>query len=174
MGSASRPSSCGPFSVCYPLPMNLAYLHPMFVHFPVALSLVGTGLLGWGTLRRQPPTVRAGLVVLCLAAVLSVPTYITGEVARSVMEDQAQFMRAPALLDRHEDLGLYSMAALIALGILSGIALIKREYEGQSLWTIAVLALAVAVLVAVTAFYGGRLVFEEGIGVSRAATAGRR
>ena len=151
--------------------MNLAYLHPMFVHFPVALSLVGTGLLGWGTLRRQPLTVRAGLIVLCLAAVLSIPTYITGEVARSVMEDQAQFMRAPALLDRHEDLGLYSMAALIALGILSGIALIKREYEGQSLWTIAVLALAVAVLVAVTAFYGGRLVFEEGIGVSHVASA---
>lgn len=145
--------------------MNLEYLHPIFVHFPVALTLAGTALLLWGALKKAPRVTRGGLMVLVLAGVLAVPTYITGQVARSVLEDSAGFAHAEAVADRHEDLGLYSLGLLISLGVLSALALRRDEPEEDPRWGLAALALAASLLLVATAFYGGRLVFEHGVGV---------
>ena len=144
--------------------MNLEYLHPLFVHFPVALTLVGTALLAYGALRDKAEVVRAGLLVLMVAGAMVIPTYVTGQVARAVLEDSAAYERDLPLLDTHEDLGLASLALLVSLGIVAGLALGKWK-EGAKPWGLLLLALAACALIALTAFYGGRLVFEHGIGV---------
>jgi uncharacterized membrane protein len=150
--------------------MELEYLHPMLVHFPIALTLAGTGLLAWGLVKNRPEMTRAALVVFLLDGALALPTYLTGQVARAVMEDAGSFARALPLLDRHENLGLTSAAALTALALLSGIALWKRrETEARRPWGLLAFALACCALVALTAFQGGRLVFKEGVGVRVAA-----
>lgn len=158
--------------------MDLAHLHPLFVHFPISLSLVGTGLLGWGLFKKKPVITRAGLVVLLLGGIFAVPTYITGEVAREVLADSPEYARAEPMLDHHEDLGLTSLAAFTAIGVLAGIALAKgaAESEKDKPWGLFVLALATTVIVAVTAWYGGMLVFEKGVGVRAppAQTASQR
>jgi len=151
--------------------MNLEYFHPLFVHFPVALTLTGAILLLYGTARRQRNTLRAGLLVLIVAGAMVIPTYITGQVARAVLEDSPAFERDLPTLDTHEDLGLASLAVLIALGIVAGLTLAKWDPEAGH-WGLVALALAAGVLIAVTAFYGGRLVFEQGIGVRVEASRG--
>ncbi len=154
--------------------MNLEYFHPLFVHFPVALTLTGTGLLIYGALKERAEVLRAGLILLVLAGAMAVPTYITGQVARSVLEDSSAFNRGLPMLDTHEDLGLTSLAVLVSLGILAGIGLVKGTGKGTP-WGLILMALAASVLIAVTAFYGGRLVFEHGIGVvEQGAGAGSR
>jgi uncharacterized membrane protein len=145
--------------------MALEYLHPMLVHFPIALTLAGTGILAWGTLRAHGGAVRSALVVLCLAGALSIPTYITGQVARSVLEDAGAFDRDSALVDHHEDLGLYSMAVLVSLGLLAGLSFRKGATIPERPWFLLALALAASVFIVVTAWQGGRLVFDQGIGV---------
>ena len=147
--------------------MDLAHLHPLFVHFPISLSLVGTGLLGWGLFGKKPGITRAGLIVLLLGGIFAVPTYVTGEVAREVLADSPEYARAEPMLDHHEDLGLTSLAAFTAVGVLAGIALAKgaAESEKEKPWGLFVLALATAIIVAVTAWYGGMLVFDKGVGV---------
>jgi len=147
--------------------MDLAHLHPLFVHFPISLSLVGTGLLGWGLIKKKSPIANAGLIVLVLGGIFAVPTYITGEVAREVLADSPEYARAEPMLDHHEDLGLTSLAAFIAVGVLAGIALARgtADSEKDKPWGLFVLALATAVIVAVTAWYGGMLVFQKGVGV---------
>lgn len=156
--------------------MNLEYFHPIFVHFPVALTLCGTGLLAFGVLRGHAGVRRAGLLVLVLGGVLVIPTYITGQVARAVLEDAPAFERDLPLLDTHEDMGLASLGLLLALGIVAGIALAKEgtavEDEKAKPWAMLALALAACALIVLTAFYGGRLVFEHGIGVRIERDAG--
>ncbi len=153
--------------------MNLEYFHPVFVHFPVALTLTGTALLAYGAALGRRNALKAGLLVLLIGGVLVIPTYITGQVARAVLEDSPAFERDLPLLDTHEDLGLASLAVLIALGILAGLALAREAKTGADggpeartqPWALLALALAAALLIGATAFYGGRLVFEQGIGV---------
>ena len=147
--------------------MDLAHLHPAFVHFPISLSIVATSFLGWGLWKKSAFAVRAGLVLLCTAGVLAVPAYITGQVARAVLEDSPLFAVAGLLADRHEDLGLASLAALIALGAMSGVLLWKDPEGKERPWGLWALALASTLLVCATAWVGGRLVFELGVGVSR-------
>src|SRR5512140_891771 len=144
--------------------MNLEYFHPLFVHFPVALTLTGTALLAYGVSRRHRTVLRSGLVVLLLSGAMVIPTYITGQIARAVLEDSPAFERDLPTLDAHEDLGLASLAVLVALGIVAGLTLNKWDSEDRH-WGLLLLALAASALIAVTALYGGRLVFEKGIGV---------
>ena len=157
--------------------MNLEYFHPIFVHFPVALTLCGTALLAYGGLRGHADARRAGLMVLVLGGLLVIPTYITGQVARAVLEDSSAFERDLPLLDTHEDMGLASLGVLLALGIVAGIALAKegtaKDDQKPKPWALLALALAACALIALTAFYGGRLVFEHGIGVRAERDAGR-
>jgi len=145
--------------------MQLEYLHPMLVHFPVALTLAGTGVLAWGTLRGNVHAVKSAFLILVLAGALAVPTYITGQVARAVLEDSGTFDRDPVLADRHEDMGLYTMAVLVSLGVFSGLAFRKGAQFHARPWPHLVLALAACAMVVATAWLGGRLVFEQGVGV---------
>ena len=109
--------------------MNLEYFHPLFVHFPVALTLTGAVLLLYGTVRRHKNTLKAGLLVLVIGGAMVIPTYITGQVARAVLEDSSAFERDLPTLDTHEDLGLASLAVLVALGIVAGLTLGKWDPE---------------------------------------------
>ncbi|MEW5764404.1 MAG: DUF2231 domain-containing protein [Acidobacteriota bacterium] len=145
--------------------MAIELLHPAFVHFPISLSAVGAGLLLYGRIRGREEAWRFGLAALLMGSALSVPAYLTGQVARAVMEDSERFLRAEAAADLHEDLGLLTLGALVALGILSGLELAKKRTVRSGPWGLPFLALAAAVLVAVTAMQGGRLVFEYGVGV---------
>ncbi|MEW6758303.1 MAG: DUF2231 domain-containing protein [Acidobacteriota bacterium] len=151
--------------------MAIELLHPAFVHFPVSLCAVGAGFLLYGRVRGREEVWRCGLASLLVGSALSVPAYLTGQVARAVMEDSERFLRAEAAADLHEDLGLLSLGAFVALGILSGLELAKKRTARSGPWVLPLLAMAAALLVAATAYQGGRLVFEYGVGVRAAAPA---
>lgn len=151
--------------------MAIEHLHPAFVHFPVSLCAVGAGLLLYGRIRDREEAWRCGLAALLIGSALSVPAYLTGQVARAVMEDSERFLRAEAAADLHEDMGLLTLGAFVALGILSGLELARKRATRSGSWWLPLLATAAALLVAATAYQGGRLVFEHGVGVRAAAIA---
>lgn len=144
--------------------MDLSHLHPLFVQFPVSLSLTGASLLAAGLGLRRREWIRCGLGVLFLAALSSVPAYLTGQVARAVLEETKSLERAAPAADLHEDLGLAVLALSIALAVLGGLKLHREETERP--WGLLVLAGLLAFLAALAAFYGGRLVFLYGVGVA--------
>lgn len=144
--------------------MDLAHLHPILVHFPVSLSLTGTGLLGAGLFARREGWIRSGLLVLFLGGLSAVPAYLTGQVARAVLEEASGFERAAAAAEVHEDLGLLTLALLVASSILAGMEL-RRGTTGRP-WAVLLLGLAASAAVALTAWHGGRLVFLFGLGTA--------
>ncbi|MGC8763802.1 MAG: DUF2231 domain-containing protein [Acidobacteriota bacterium] len=144
--------------------MDLSHLHPLFVHFPVSLSVTGTALLGAGLAARREEWTRCGLRILLLGGLSAVPAYATGQVARAVLEETSGFERAAEAADLHEDLGLLALALSTALAALAGLQLRRREAPRP----LGLLALGVlwAAVVALAAWQGGRLVFLYGLGTA--------
>ena len=144
---------------------EIPILHPLVVHFPIALIFAGAAaVVGWAVVPR-PFWYRVGALGLSAGAVASLIAYVTGEAAEDAAEDVPIVDR---YVDLHEDLGLYtlavSVAATIGLVLVQPAILFGEDHAGKTpapvlRWAVAVLALAAAVLVAWTSHIGGIMVW---------------
>lgn len=134
-------------------------VHPALLHFSVAFLIVGGLVEALGILRKKPEAERFGAILFLAGVGSLVPTVASGFLAANSVDLPSG---AASVLDRHEALGL------VLLGVSMALALWKAWGRG----TIAApqrTAFAVALLVAVgltvlTAFFGGALVYGEGVG----------
>lgn len=149
-------------------------LHPVVVHFPVALAilvpLVGAAvLLAWW--RGWLPSKTWALVVGLQAAlaVSAVVAMNTGE--RD--EDRVEKVVAEASIEAHEDAGkLFTIAGFGVLALAAAPLLLKRESLKQALAGATLVGtLAVAGLGYNVGHKGGRLVYAEGAGAAYAPSA---
>jgi len=155
-------------------------LHPLIVHFPIALLLVAPLFVAIGGLLevRAPGRGRAYLVAaLVLLALGTAATFVaveTGEAAGK-LTDRTEALSA--VLERHESLAETTRLVFSALtAILAAILLVPRAFRRELppaataglLGAFIVSYSAGAVLLANTAHNGGRLVHELG---ARAAMA---
>ena len=62
--------------------MTLAHVHLLLNHFPTIGMIVGMGLLFTGLAGKNNELKRAGMVIFLGLALLTIPTYITGNTAR--------------------------------------------------------------------------------------------
>lgn len=96
--------------------MDSAHLHLMLNHFPLFALVIGVPIVLYGTIRNSQAMVNTGLIIFFTAAVVAVPTYLTGEPAEDIVENLPGV--SEAFIETHED------AAKIALGfaVVTGIA----------------------------------------------------
>lgn len=138
-------------------------LHPMIVHFPIALLLSAVALDVFGFLLKRPPLTQAGFYLLCLGCIGAIAAYLSGQLAK----------RSVALTPGARTLvGLHESAALAVVG-LSGLLILIRFWNVRGLQGAAVsLYFAGAVLlvaaVSITGWYGGEVVYHHGAGVQTA------
>jgi len=134
-------------------------LHFVLVHFPVALSAVAALAALLGIVFRGAFFRNAVTFTLILAALLSIPTYLTGGEA-----EEAKGKMAESLLEaveRHETLGTVTMYALLGVAALHLISLgFSRSVPLR--WVALVAVLAVAGLVGYTAYLGGEVSVGRG------------
>ena len=139
-------------------------IHPLFVHFPVALSM--TALLfevlyvvfrnGENSARGNNFKIVAAALVI-LTAIAAVVTATTGLIAGSTVPHPDI---AHPLMDTHK-------AIEIAGTLLSILAALSILFTKDRLkWIRSLLVLATAVTISYGASYGGRLVFTYGIGTA--------
>ncbi|MDZ8119707.1 DUF2231 domain-containing protein [Pontiella agarivorans] len=142
--------------------LDLTHIHPMIVHFPIALLLVGfmSDLIGLVT--RRAFFNHCGFYLLILGTVGVVAAYLSGEYAGDGMPEAGAMGQA---LELHES------AAELTLWLVSGTALVRiaavllKKYKGV-VKAVALLLFLVGVLsVARTGYYGGELVFKHAAGV---------
>jgi uncharacterized membrane protein len=144
---------------------EIPLLHPLVVHFPIAMILVGAAAVVVWAVIPQVFWYRVGALALAGGAVSSLAAYLTGEAA----EDAAQDVPiVDEFVHLHEDLGLYTLAmtvvALVVLVLAHPSALFGGEENTRSpstliRWGVGVLALAAAFLVALTSHVGGIMVW---------------
>ena len=146
-------------------------LHPLIIHFPIALLLVAPILVLLGILLRKQSRglLIAALVVMALGTIATYFAVATGEAAGELAE------RTPgvaAVLERHEELAQTTRAIFTALTIgfaaILFVPSILKKGLGRKSTAVVNLAFLVlyaggAILLANVAHQGGRLVHEYGV-----------
>ena len=142
---------------------SFGHLHPILIHFPLALLLTGWALdliQVW----TKAPQVRSALQSasrwnLLIGGAALVPALITGWAAYQTVAHDAPSHAAMTL---HRNLALATVAVFVVIGVL---AWLRRETEWINRWPFRIgFLLAVALLLA-TGFRGGLLVYTYGLGV---------
>lgn len=133
-------------------------LHPMLVHFPIALLFASAALDALGFLLRRPSLTRAGFFTLALGTAGAGVAALTGP-------DHAQGDAAvQSLLTSHQSFALITVALAVAL-MLVRFAAVGGLSGGPAL---AYLGATVLLLVSLslTGYFGGELTYHQGIGVT--------
>ena len=152
--------------------MNLApewapNIHPLLVHFPIALlcAAAAVDVLGWA-FRRNRLLRQAATLLYVLGTGGAIAAYVTGRAASQTIWLPGM---AQAVLRQHWD---WALRTVWFFGIVS---LVRLVFLGPSrrdpgLWTVAIFALAGLVgvgLLIETGDRGGQLVFQYGVGTNR-------
>jgi len=148
--------------------IDVVHIHPMLVHFPIVLYLLAVGLqflvlLRHGDLGANSCLADSALGALLLAAAAAAVAAFFGDIAL----DHAVELGFPlSPLQTHASLGIVTMSLMLLLGVVH---LAARWFNwnlakgrGWGLW---VIALAGVVLLIVTAYHGGDLVYRIGVNV---------
>lgn len=151
----------------------LEQFHPMFVHFPIVLIL-GLALFDLVLLARRveigaesgAANLSTGLAVL--GGLSAIVAFIFGDMAFDVAVQAGQSVEQ---LDLHQELGTMTAIAVAIWGAVRGLGRWRRvTLMVRRMALVAAVECGLALLVVATAYFGGRLVYDLGIGVS--ATAG--
>ena len=154
-----------------PLPSWQA-VHPLIIHFPIALLLVAPLFIVIGLLRRPDCSFQFMLVALILMALGTVGTFVAASSGEAAGELAEKIPQAKAVLEHHRDLAETTEIAFSALTLIfASILFVPRVFKGQpTRATSTLLPLIFLVFYATgiitlanTAHQGGRLVHELGV-----------
>jgi uncharacterized membrane protein len=156
-------------------------LHPLVVHFPIALLLVAPIFLIIGIARREQgrPWLLAAFLLTVLGTVAAWVAVSTGEAAGELAERTPEINAA---IERHQPLGelvrtLFTVITLLFAAILFGPGLLRRKLAPRVNLAALILFLGIfgvgALAVVHTGHEGGRLVHEFGVKSIVAPTKGR-
>lgn len=135
---------------------SLDHLHPMLVHFPIALVIFGffADLL-FLKFKNEIWLSKTGSFLLILGTIASVITLLSGAFFTSEMSGAAGEIK-----EKHELLAWATVICLVATSAFR-LFLIVRKKESGSLRLVAFALYGMAVIfVSLTGFYGGTLVYN--------------
>jgi uncharacterized membrane protein len=141
--------------------LTTAHLHPLTVHFPIAIIAVGfLADLAGIFIRKEQCLSRMGFWLEILGMVSAIVAFGTGYYLTSPMEGEAGQVR-----DRHELFATITLVTII-LATLFRIVINYQNKEGSSMKYVSLGLFFLAFLfVSVTGFLGGTLVIEYMIGL---------
>ncbi len=143
-------------------------VHPIVVHFPIALFITGLVVDVLGHLAERETLKKMGLVLVVLGALGALAAMLTGLSVEETVE--AGLSEAgEAVLDNHAQLGQLTAYLLLGVAVLR-ILLATTWVKWPAVFgaTLAVYLIAGVVglgLLTVTGYRGGQLVYEHGAGV---------
>jgi uncharacterized membrane protein len=136
-------------------------LHPILVHFPIALLFTSVALDLTGYLLVQTSLTRAGFYLLLLGVAGAVVSAIAGP------DHATGSAAADTLLILHQNFALLTVALGVSL-------LLVRFFAADGIggpWALLYLAVSLVMLgmLALTGYYGGELTYHQGAGVVTSA-----
>jgi uncharacterized membrane protein len=136
---------------------DTSHLHPMIVHFPVALAVVGLffEVIFYRKGNEKPV---CGEYILYLAALSAIVALLTGLFFTSSLSGEALVMK-----DKHQ---LSAILSTVFLFLTSMIYLYRRISKTEKLKEAGIVLYFVSfVLISITGFLGGNLVYSYMIGL---------
>jgi uncharacterized membrane protein len=142
--------------------VNAAYIHLTLNHFPPMVAISATLILIVGALWRSHPFIRAGFVLLVFAAVMTVPTFLSGDGAADIVKNMPGVNRQA--ISPHDQSANVTVTIMVIVGIVALACLWIYRRRDLSTWSIAliiVLALIASAATTYTAMLGGRIHHPE-------------
>lgn len=140
-----------------------AGLHPLIVHFPIALIFCVLLLEFWAIARRRPADPQMQAVLLCFCLLATVAAFISGYQANDLAN--AAFIIADEQIAPHHAFGRL-LLFIIPLTLAFQLAAAHAKHGRRGFfWAYIISLLLTACLVAYTALLGSELVYRYGAGV---------
>ncbi|MEO6357178.1 MAG: hypothetical protein ABIU77_04155 [Ferruginibacter sp.] len=143
--------------------MSQAHLHLLITHLPIFGSIIGALILGYGLWTKSNHTKNAASFIFIISAIGAGIAYLTGEGAEEGVENIQGV--AEKLIKIHEDAAMYALISLIALGVLSVIALAVSRVKPALIKTTSIFLFLLSLisfgLVARTGYLGGQIRHTE-------------
>lgn len=145
--------------------MNLSptHVHLLLNHFPTIGFLIGTGLFIAALIANSDDLKRAGLVIFACIALLTVPTYVSGNAAQQAIQGSNGVSQA--LIEAHESAALLALTFIEITGGISWMGLLRyrriKRLARRHLTAVLVLALVTMALVTRAANIGGEIGHPE-------------
>ncbi|HET8964118.1 MAG TPA: DUF2231 domain-containing protein [Chitinophagales bacterium] len=143
--------------------INGAHWHLLLNHFPIILSIIGTGFLFASLFIKSKGFRKASLFIIVLAGLFAIPAYNTGEAAEDVVENSPVVNET--YLERHEEFALGALAAVIGAAVVAliglGIMQWKSEWTGLMILLAFLASLIAAGFLGYTGYTGGKIMHAE-------------
>lgn len=141
-------------------------VHPMLVHFPIAIFITAIMLDFILLLWKKEWLYVATTTLFVFAALAALVTYLSGKQAIDIVSVP---MLAELTASNHSDWGLYTMLYFGAFAIIRGF-LFWKELDRHRIVAILLFCggLAGAALIFKTADLGAKLVYKYGVGIQKA------
>lgn len=146
------------------LPDYLPNVHPLLVHFPIVLLVLGVlvDIVAIATARHKAIRDLA-TVLIVLGALSLVPTYLAGRQAGDQVT--SPFARSDALLSEHADAAWLTLWAFLGIAAVRVAVAWRGRLGGKLHGALVVVGAAGLFLLVETADHGGQLVYDLGVGV---------
>lgn len=141
---------------------DISSLHPMIVHFPIALIIVGLLSDLAGLITKKEFFNKMGFYLLLTGTVGLVFSYYSGNAAGEGIEESGILKSA---IENHEHAAQLSMILTIGTAIFRLLIVAFKKYSGALKYIAAVLFLVSVISIARTGYYGGELVYKHAAGV---------
>lgn len=138
------------------------FIHPMVVHFPIALIIVAFVSELTGAVLRRDFFVKAALLLLVLGACGVIAAFLTGDEASHTVGESGAIRAA---LEMHEEAGEFTLWTVIVVALVRMLFAYKRWMHGWRQWVAVILLVLCTAAVARTGYLGGELVFRYGGGI---------
>jgi uncharacterized membrane protein len=150
---------------------SLSHLHLILNHVPTVGMAVAVGLLFLAFARKHEPLKHAGLEVLFIIAIVTMPAYMTGLAARLELLDRSGV--SDTAMRRHHDAALAGFTVTELAGFGAWIALWQSRRRGRAspamMAAVLVLSVAALALMGRAANIGGEIRHPEILGAGPAA-----
>jgi uncharacterized membrane protein len=142
--------------------IDLTYIHPMVVHFPIALLVIGFIAEVTGAILKKEFFSKAALYLVIIGALGVVAAYFSGDFAGDGITETGTLKQA---LELHESAAILTVWLVIATALLRTALVLLKKFHGTLQWVSIALFLIATLSIARTGHYGGQLVFKHAAGV---------
>ncbi len=141
---------------------DMSHIHPMIVHFPIALLFVGFLFEFLGLVTKKDSFSTTAFYLLILGTISVIAAYFSGEFAGEGIAEAGALKTA---IEIHEEAALLSLWLMVSTAILRIAYVLLKKQNMYLKWAAFTLFLLGTISIVRTCYYGRELVYKHAAGV---------